>query len=1017
MSDTFIPVPLSVLKADASDSVLKAGDTMTGPLILAADPTSSTEAATKNYVDTAAISATNALPTTGGTMTGALVLHADPTANLQPATKQYTDAAVATVTATAGAAGSTATTANTTASAALPRAGGTMTGALVLAGDPTSALHPATKQYADAMLPKAGGTLTGAVVLAGDPTANLHPATKQYTDAAVATVGATAASAVTTAGTANTTAGTANTNASAAVTTASAALPKAGGTMTGLLLLSGDPTSALHAVTKQYADAAIATVTTSTAAAQTDATTAISNSASAQAAASSAVTDASNAVTTVAAALPKAGGTMSGFLTLSADPSSALHAVTKQYADAQIAGAVAPKLDVNTSAPQAVTGAVTFASVATLSAGATFSGAAALAAGGSLAGTFTGTPTFSGLHTFSAGLTVSSGTLTAGTVTSTAAVQGQTGLTAGTTTTAAQVSASILAAAGQIRSVQIKSGTTLRWQFGSNATAEGGSNAGSDFFLNSYNDAGSVIGTPLKVFRATGQSLFAGPTRVNWSPVFAATPAATLDMSGFSADINASGSTDGSAWLGFNNILINSDTVDVGAAQQAIGLQINHQAGGAGVTGSRTALRSQIVQIGPALANANFQGALGSAVGQFSCGGTDLWSNAGGVLFGNASYTELTSGATNWRGSAAHEMDYGIFAGATAQSINGLQVIRWANHAYAPVIWESDSAYSIGQQATQSSGSPAAKIGFRVGGFSGGWPIDLTNGRVFGCAFVPLWNGADPMQSAHGVDFYNINLTGTQFRGKGFSVLGSGGSLSSGAVQVGGGYLSSSGATVSLDTAGSICTAASIHSGSGGANLITNTALIHDASGTVVAVTAVDANGVATAISLVSGGNALAGAIPSNPVTFRVSVPPILVTAAAFTASFASNVMTVTVAPTTGAIGIGQDINAVGVAPGTTVVSGSGSAWVLSTTPGALAARSVTGGPVPVKLDLSWIASTNFELQPSGGTLQVGSGCVAANGSVATALGSLGPAGSHTTVQEWIAIKTASGTTRYVPCF
>ncbi|TAL08069.1 MAG: hypothetical protein EPO02_13840 [Nitrospirae bacterium] len=42
---------------------------------------------------------------------------------------------------------------------------------------------------------------------------------------------------------------------------------------------------------------------------------------------------------------------------------------------------------------------------------------------------------------------------------------------------------------------------------------------------------------------------------------------------------------------------------------------------------------------------------------------------------------------------------------------------------------------------------------------------------------------------------------------------------------------------------------------------------------------------------------------------------------------------------------------------------------------------------------------------------------IVANGSTATALSSVGPTGSHTTVQEWFAIKNASGTVRYIPCF
>ena len=58
----------------------------------------------------------------------------------------------------------------------LPIAGGTLTGALVLAADPGAALGAATKQYVDGKvsaapyLPLAGGTLTGLVTLSGPPT-------------------------------------------------------------------------------------------------------------------------------------------------------------------------------------------------------------------------------------------------------------------------------------------------------------------------------------------------------------------------------------------------------------------------------------------------------------------------------------------------------------------------------------------------------------------------------------------------------------------------------------------------------------------------------------------------------------------------------------------------------------------------------------------------------------------------------------------------------------------------------
>lgn len=76
----------------------------------------------------------------GDTMTGLLVLSGDPSANLGAATKQYADTKVA-------------------------KSGDTMTGLLVLSADPSAALGAATKQYVDTRVLKAGDTMTGALVV------------------------------------------------------------------------------------------------------------------------------------------------------------------------------------------------------------------------------------------------------------------------------------------------------------------------------------------------------------------------------------------------------------------------------------------------------------------------------------------------------------------------------------------------------------------------------------------------------------------------------------------------------------------------------------------------------------------------------------------------------------------------------------------------------------------------------------------------------------------------------------
>ena len=141
-------------------------------------------------------------------------------------------------------------------------------------------------------LAKTGGTMTGALVLSGAPTVGLNPTTKTYVDAADGTLTAAAA---------------------AAQSTANAALPKAGGTMTGAIAF--DLLAQQKATTSTYGITQLTNSTTST-----DTGTA-ATAASAKAAAdlaNAAQSTANTANTTANAALPKAGGAMTGDITLNA---------------------------------------------------------------------------------------------------------------------------------------------------------------------------------------------------------------------------------------------------------------------------------------------------------------------------------------------------------------------------------------------------------------------------------------------------------------------------------------------------------------------------------------------------------------------------------------------------------------------------------------------------------------------------------------------------------------------------
>lgn len=171
--------PTSALQAttkqyvDAADALKLnlTGGTLTGALNLVAGTPTGQNATSLNYVDTNYI-----YKSAGGvtqTMNPFLRLNYTPVNPADAVHKAYVDAQIATVT-----------------GGYLPLTGGTLTGALTLAGAPTSNLQPATKLYVDTIaasaaatfLPFTGGTLTGALTLAGAPATNLQAATKLYVD-------------------------------------------------------------------------------------------------------------------------------------------------------------------------------------------------------------------------------------------------------------------------------------------------------------------------------------------------------------------------------------------------------------------------------------------------------------------------------------------------------------------------------------------------------------------------------------------------------------------------------------------------------------------------------------------------------------------------------------------------------------------------------------------------------------------------------------------------------------------
>lgn len=87
---------------------------------------------------------------------------------------------------------------------------------------------------------------------------------------------------------------------------------------------------------------------------------------------------------------------------------------------------------------------------------------------------------------------------------------------------------SVSKAAGNARQVKFKTSGTLRWTWGADATAEGGSNAGSVMKLTRYDDAGASLGVSLQIDRDTGVATFEATPKVGANAIW---HAGNLDFS------------------------------------------------------------------------------------------------------------------------------------------------------------------------------------------------------------------------------------------------------------------------------------------------------------------------------------------------------------------------------------------------------------------------------------------------------------------------------------------------------
>ncbi|WP_376967503.1 LamG-like jellyroll fold domain-containing protein (plasmid) [Azospirillum sp. A26] len=87
---------------------------------------------------------------------------------------------------------------------------------------------------------------------------------------------------------------------------------------------------------------------------------------------------------------------------------------------------------------------------------------------------------------------------------------------------------------GAVKNIRLQAtvgaSTLNRWDIGANGVAESGANAGTDFFINRFDDAGAYIDTPFSISRATSIINFTVPPTVNGNAVQTIATSYTIDQ-------------------------------------------------------------------------------------------------------------------------------------------------------------------------------------------------------------------------------------------------------------------------------------------------------------------------------------------------------------------------------------------------------------------------------------------------------------------------------------------------------
>lgn len=294
------------------------------------------------------------------------------------------------------------------------------------------------------------------------------------------------------------------------------------------------------------------------------------------------------------------------------------------------------------------------------------------------------------------------------------------------------------AAAGTSRGLRVRTAGVDRWVLGGNTNAESGANAGTDFFINRYSDAGAALGTVMSISRATGEYTLRGnvtwPNNTYTLGGAAARPSTTytinLDATGVSRFQN--GKTSGGAVFGAE---VNASTVNNGTGKlfrATLPAFNNSTISPMFIWGAETnnTLSTNVVQIGGTAGGTGFTAATriifatGNAVDEV--GGVNRWSiDNTGAFWPSAAVYDIGLSSNRVRRLYTQSVDassditaLGSIAGVVINSsrgatAKGVQLNADATNEYAFIDFNTSNTSSIDYDARISaagSGSPTTAL-------------------------------------------------------------------------------------------------------------------------------------------------------------------------------------------------------------------------------------------------------------------------------------------------------------------